>query len=501
MEIIDSQSQRIERILEKLEQVRHKKLSCFGSETHRFRFDRPIDEAALKQFEEEHRVTLPADYRAFLKLAGNGGAGPYYGIYKLDQWNNFVDWVMDDVPANILALPCPLHPKMSREGDWESQFGDGTCPYQGMISIGTQGCTYETGLIVTGEYTGRVVYLDANGYAPYVVREPDFLRWYERWLDELLGGHDMFWFGYGIGGDESSLTKMLHDRPTSDDDRIEAIYAIGRLPKISQHGERLVCDLLRDPVPEVRAGACYAVGKFELGGAKTIIPHLLHDESSAVKKAAVKACDKLLGSACDDDFLRLLQTDDLEVAQAAGYALKERDGIPRDILLRIVQTSPHGTLRTWAAWLINWEQSDLSTLLRLLHDEHSQVRSYAVHGLRKIRQKSSVAAVIELLNRETDKNIIDSILHMLGEVVEEGNADVLLKWVDEADDFHRLAAVDSLCKLGDLRVKPTAETLLRKSHPPKRMSEYGGMSHAQSTAQLVRASLRSSPNPKIRELA
>lgn len=47
------------------------------------------------RFESEHDITLPPDFQWFLKLAGNGGAGPYYGIFKLDQWSDFIDWTTE----------------------------------------------------------------------------------------------------------------------------------------------------------------------------------------------------------------------------------------------------------------------------------------------------------------------------------------------------------------------------------------------------------------------
>ena len=60
-------------------------------------------------------------------------------------------------------------------------------------------------LVVSGEYTGRVVYVDADGQPPYMVRNTDFLEWYERWLDELLGGYDLHWFGFDLGATEEDL--------------------------------------------------------------------------------------------------------------------------------------------------------------------------------------------------------------------------------------------------------------------------------------------------------
>jgi len=67
--------QRVQRILKKLEQVRARGLSCFDSDSHRFRLDAPLEEVELYAFEKEHGIRLPKDYRAFLKHAGNGGPG------------------------------------------------------------------------------------------------------------------------------------------------------------------------------------------------------------------------------------------------------------------------------------------------------------------------------------------------------------------------------------------------------------------------------------------
>src|SRR5215831_17083463 len=99
--------QRVLRILDKLGQALARGLSCFGSDSHRFRLNAPADEVELRAFEKEHGIRLPDDYRAFLRYAGNGGpgrggAGPYYGIYPLDKWSDFADWVVEDRPADFL---------------------------------------------------------------------------------------------------------------------------------------------------------------------------------------------------------------------------------------------------------------------------------------------------------------------------------------------------------------------------------------------------------------
>lgn len=311
----DPHFDRIQRILDKLTHVRRKGLNCFGAESHKFRLNPPIDEASLSRFEQEHRINLPLDYRSFLKFAGNGGAGPYYGIYQLDQWNEFLDWTTDDIPTDILAQPCPLYQDMPREEDWASQFCDCVSPYQGMISIGSQGCTYGMGLIVTGTHVGRVVYLDADGQPPYVVREPDFFSWYERWLDELLGGYEISWFGFGMGGNESEIMERLAARTTSLRDRIDAIHALCRLPGLSPQGKQKICQLISDPAAGIRAAACTVVEKFKIREARRFLTDRLHDESAEVRMSAIGMCAAISMEDHSEDIVKLLQSDDSDVAK------------------------------------------------------------------------------------------------------------------------------------------------------------------------------------------
>ena len=63
-------------------------LKVFGSEAHGFRTHPPLSEKAVREFEAQHRVTLPPEYRGFLIQVGNGGAGPAYGLFKLGEMDD-----------------------------------------------------------------------------------------------------------------------------------------------------------------------------------------------------------------------------------------------------------------------------------------------------------------------------------------------------------------------------------------------------------------------------
>ncbi len=491
----------IERILEKLRLVRARRLSCFGSDKHQFQLNPPASEHQLARFEGEHHVVLPSDFRAFLKVAGNGGAGPYYGIDPLEQCCDIADW--DDMVSSevALTLPCPLSPEMSRESDWNEQFEEGVSPFQGVLAIGTQGCTYMMGLIVSGEYAGRVVYLDADYEPPYVVREPDFLSWYERWLDELLAENDMFWFGYGIGGNEASLLPMLADVTLSDEQRLEVVWALGRLKSLSPEGREQSVRMLQDPSPAVRAAGCHLLAKFENDEGLRHLPSLLQDESESVRQAAIYPAMRWRGDDWTEAVTKMLFAKNKEVSRTAFYQLQRANKLSQNLLRELLIVAPDHEVRASAAYACEWTQEDERLLISLLKDEDSVVRNHALHGVRKIRSEASLGAVIELLDRPLEHRIeyttIEGILQMLGEVPGQQNREVLLRWTEAEDDFHRLKAIDSLCRLGDERVLPIAQQALLETRTPRSRT---GASSIHSIGRLVQKSLLASPNQALRSI-
>src|SRR5690242_4451474 len=77
----------VTRLQEKLAALRHRdtQFQVFGATTHHYLLNSCLSESILQEAEAQYGILLPEDYRRFLLLMGNGGAGPEYGIYPLER--------------------------------------------------------------------------------------------------------------------------------------------------------------------------------------------------------------------------------------------------------------------------------------------------------------------------------------------------------------------------------------------------------------------------------
>ena len=79
-------------INEKLEKLikLDKDFSIFGSSSHEYIINPKLTEEEIQNFEEKNQITLPDEYREYLKNIGNGGAGPFYGLLELEDNDNVI---------------------------------------------------------------------------------------------------------------------------------------------------------------------------------------------------------------------------------------------------------------------------------------------------------------------------------------------------------------------------------------------------------------------------
>jgi hypothetical protein len=124
-------------------------------------------------------VRLPDSYRDFLLKVGDGGAGPGYGLYRLDgtlmRQPRLDDWHRLD---GFLTTPFP------HRAYWNDNSDDYASPWHaaGALPIGTLGCTMDMILVITGPARGQV-WMDDRGADGGLIPDSDFQTWYRGWLE------------------------------------------------------------------------------------------------------------------------------------------------------------------------------------------------------------------------------------------------------------------------------------------------------------------------------
>lgn len=209
-------------ILDKLSQLkaRDRKHSVFGSSSHRYSLNAPLSEHEVRRIEEKYRFTLPDEYRWFITSVGNGGAGPFYGLFPLgmnDSGDEMTPWdeggllgepglpfqhseAWNSTPDFWAGEPKPAEGISEEEEDqlwaaWDKRLeAEYWSPkvMHGAIPICHEGCALRLWLVVTGPLAGNVwrdMRADDDGIAPLQNSDGTPMRfsdWYLHWLDTSL---------------------------------------------------------------------------------------------------------------------------------------------------------------------------------------------------------------------------------------------------------------------------------------------------------------------------
>lgn len=198
-------------VLEGVKELRRTdpELRIFGASSHRYRFNPRATEREVASCERRWSMKLPADYREFLLDVGNGGAGPFYGVFRLGEW----DGAGDGEPWEASIIGDPSRPFPHR-GPWNERRNYASAPSDaesakydrwmdldrryyapaltnGSIPICTEGCALRFLLVVAGPEAGHVWYdsrADEKGILPLGEGKirPTFSDWYLAWLENSL---------------------------------------------------------------------------------------------------------------------------------------------------------------------------------------------------------------------------------------------------------------------------------------------------------------------------
>jgi hypothetical protein len=197
-----------------LERLRHAKATTFGAEAHGFLLNPTVAENDVLAFERHHQVVLPVDYRYFLTSIGNGGAGPYYGVFPLgevDKGHGLRSWQEQDGIVGKLSRPFPFDDQWNdlaglppeellnsdeddywrRNEEFEERYWSSSL-VNGAVPICHEGCAIRIWLVVTGSQKGR---LWRDGRSEYTGLKPlqladesaaTFSSWYNEWLKQSM---------------------------------------------------------------------------------------------------------------------------------------------------------------------------------------------------------------------------------------------------------------------------------------------------------------------------
>ena len=118
-------------------------------------------------------------FRAFLTEVGNGGAGPSYGLYDLEEAFRLDAIETHEGPLQFYATPFP------HTADWNPPLEAQPEDYEegrritGSLVLAEFGCGAFHRLVLNGE-----VWFDDRCADGGVVRERDFIEWYMTWFEQ-----------------------------------------------------------------------------------------------------------------------------------------------------------------------------------------------------------------------------------------------------------------------------------------------------------------------------
>jgi Leucine-rich repeat (LRR) protein len=199
---------RVEAIKTKLDLLKSKDTSntLFGAKVHEYKFKPVLNISEIEDWEIYYKTNLPNDYKEFLTRIANGGVGPYYGLYSLDQALSEIEKIYyteegEEIHLNEkefisknfkvdkkMAIDFLAHyDKCIEDGDDDEIKYFDCINITGVILLAEYGCGWFYYLVVNGDLAGTVWY--GGDYLSPCFREGKiftFAEWYEDWLDTSL---------------------------------------------------------------------------------------------------------------------------------------------------------------------------------------------------------------------------------------------------------------------------------------------------------------------------
>lgn len=404
-------------------------------------------EAEIAAFEARHGIRLPDGHRDFILYLGDGLPGPHGRLARLPSGTGEL------VRHARLDQPSLLH------SGCEPLPNDQALLLRGALVLGHIDDHEPILLLVSGEHRGRVVYVDVTRGTSFFPEDPDFLRWYERWLDELLAGCKMESFGRTMPGFEPELVEAIRGRRRLAD----ALRALARLPSIRPETLALLESFLDDDDDTIRDAAVTAHLACVWPPSEILRPRL-RDPVVEIRRRIVFYVEVARLTTWFDELRPLIDDADPEIASRALSIL--RDEVSFDELVARLG-DPRPELRSRATSLLtNRDDPRVPAIaLGFLREGSYEVVLSGVCAFLRFPYVEA-RADLDALTRGPFRDLRALACVALARQDHDAGQAALMELCGDEDPYLRADAVCHLAAVGDMRALPTLQGLLADATVP-----------------------------------
>lgn len=232
MQLTNAEHAQVERIKNKIPRIaaQDPEYKTFGADQWNYQWPEPVNEQCVAEWEKQHSVALPREYRIYLRYIANGGPGFAYGLYPLEDTRIYGD-IQRESPIPLYMTQAQVD-TLNAQRENPDMVDDEYLFYDGLLVMMTEGCTYDIALVVNGKYRGRLIQTDSNEEFPFrFIFDHHFLDWYERWLDDFIAGMSMSGFINSVPGNQQQLIEWFtHENIPQLRNAIT--FSLGRFPRL-----------------------------------------------------------------------------------------------------------------------------------------------------------------------------------------------------------------------------------------------------------------------------
>lgn len=297
------------------------------------------------------------------------------------------------------------------------------------------------------------------------VASPLFARVFEQNLRDV-DGHVRALSAQGLanigdGGAVPALMELLAD--PYQDVQEAAVKALIRL-KAFLPAEDFI-RLLKERLPSLRRNAALVLGRIREEGAVSALGFALKDEDVTVRKAVIEALSLIRTSESVRHLMFALTDEDADIRTSAALSLGSLGDAVVYESLSLLTADSQDNVRAAAARALGMlgDPRAIEGLIALLGDPNGFVVTAALKALGRIRGEKAREAVIGMLG-SGDPEIRRTTIAALAPF--GGVADAVIPFLSDPDWATRMAAVETLGKAPDDRVRTEVEHLYEREEDP-----------------------------------